>query len=179
MWFFPRMSIAEHGILLVPVDNNEFLDPLQVVCAQAMVGFMLYDSFADVYVNGFTIDMVLHHILGGISWGTGLFTGRGGLWMMWIMLAEGSTPFLHIGWLLHKMGNKGLLFKVNGYTLVLTFTLLRAVSPALIFYSMFSHSDKWVGYEAALYLQLVICAAFAMLTDALSPTGFEPATSGS
>jgi hypothetical protein len=162
MWFIPRIS-AEHGILIVPVTNEDSLDPQQLICSQLMLGFLLYDCFADWYVNGLTIDMGLHHVLGAISFILINLTGRGGLWMMWIMLAEGSTPFLHIGWLLHKVGNDGPWFQLNGYTLVLTFTLLRAISPALILNSMIAHRALFAGHETLFYILLAITSVFAIL----------------
>jgi hypothetical protein len=164
IWFIPRVSVAEHGVLLIPVGGQS-LDLIQSRAFQLMMGFLLYDCFADCYVNGLTVDMGLHHITGSVSNILILLTGRGGEWMMWIMLAEGSTPFLHIGWILHKLGYDGLWYKVNGYTLVLTFTLLRAISPLFILNSMITHRTLpvWTGYESCFNLHLIITAFFTLL----------------
>ena len=107
--------------------------------------------------------MLLHHAMVATNTSMILFTGRGGTWLVWVTLAEISTPFLHSGWLLHKLGEDGILFKLNAGMLLLLFAVFRVIGPPLCLNSVVAHRDKWAGFETCLYVEMIVLSAFCLL----------------
>lgn len=81
---------------------------------------------------------------------------------MMIYLAELSTPFLNVSWLLSEMNNAPTLLLITGGLLVLTFFLSRVVVGPYLFYHMITH---WLpeGNEVLYYTNFLIVVFFLLM----------------
>lgn len=114
------------------------LEDLPKTVSLIMVAYLTYDTYKGIR----TLDTayILHHTMGLVSEGLFLVSGTGTFLMMWVHLAEASTTFLHMNWLMKKFEvakRRPLLFSVNSFLFVTTFFLLRVVSPACVVYLFF------------------------------------------
>lgn len=65
--------------------------PLAAVEAQyvsIMLGYLVFDCFVSTQEAGFSLDLVLHHVVGGASYAAILYYNTGGLYAMTVQLAE-------------------------------------------------------------------------------------------
>ena len=133
-------ALASAALLLEqPPGDGPPMGALAEVSLIAMCGYIPVDSFLDWRQGDFDVKLAAHHVLGLFSMGTGLATGLGGRTLMRVLIAEGSTPLMHLSWLAIKLGwreTRAWLYKIFGYSLVLSFFVLRAAHPALILHLM-------------------------------------------
>ena len=81
------------GVLLFAVKSVTPMAPAEAFWCCAMIGYLLYDTGL-VILNGADegFDMAAHHVLGLVSWGSLRLTDYGGIYLMWVHLAEVSVP---------------------------------------------------------------------------------------
>lgn len=90
LYMLPRLDTAKAGYLLFPLEASD-IHPnhrTEVFWVEAMLGYIVYDTIAGLITGSNGVDIVLHHLAGGLSWGSILYTGCGGVFAMWIHLAE-------------------------------------------------------------------------------------------
>jgi hypothetical protein len=84
----PRMSFADEGLLLFPVHAATPMHPAESFWCCAMIGYLIYDTLFSLVTGTDGFDMAAHHVLGLASWGSLRLANYGGLWLMWVHLAE-------------------------------------------------------------------------------------------
>jgi predicted permease len=84
---------------------------------------------------------------------------------MFVYIAEGSTPFLHICWLLYKLRKKDSnVFKFFAMILLASFFVFRVVmSPCLLFHLIANRSSWGMGSELLFALNAAIVSLFTVL----------------
>jgi hypothetical protein len=83
----PRVSPSEAGVLLLPIRSVSPMEPVEAFWCCAMVGYLLYDMVVVIHGReGF--DMLAHHAMGLASWGSLRVFDHGGIFIMWVHLAE-------------------------------------------------------------------------------------------
>ena len=208
----PRLDIAAAGPLLIPIADAGMEAPAAFWSA-AMLGYLCYDLgyFALFAVAGLGRDMAAHHALGFASWLSLLHADMGGVWILWVHLAEaraaircaaraqrpksgahatpktrrsgrdhaprltrrarnaaqGSTPFLHACWMMHKLGaDSGLAYRFCAGMLLLMFFIFRVVASPLCLASLWTHRALWgdsAARKALYYFELSINVFFVGL----------------
>lgn len=123
----------------------------EIFVVYIMMGYIMYDTYYEVVEspNPTDIAIILHHVIGFLSHSSTLISGnRAALfYCMVIYLAEISTPFLNISWLLHNLGRNGsTLFLTCSVILLVTFFLRTLVGPYAL-YHMLRHRDDWGDYS--------------------------------
>ena len=83
---------SEAGALLFSVKSVTPMAPAEAFWCCAMIGYLLYDTCLAVLNGGEGYDMIAHHMLGLVSWGSLRLTDHGGIYLMWVHLAEVRTP---------------------------------------------------------------------------------------
>jgi hypothetical protein len=84
----PRARPASEGLLLFPVRAVTPLAPAEAFWAAASMGYLAYDTAYAAAAGGSGRDMAVHHALGLLSWGALLRANVGGLYILWVHLAE-------------------------------------------------------------------------------------------
>jgi TLC domain len=139
----------------------------EAFCLDIMMGYLWYDIGYEM-VDTWQADAIGHHILGLISHMSSRLSNNGaaGFYSMLVYIAEGSTPFLNISWLLHQLQMKNtLLFKVFALLLILSFFVFRIILGPFMVWHMLTHKKEW-GPDAQGLLfwgNWVIVALFALL----------------
>lgn len=132
-----------------------------------MTGYMIYDMIVEtVLVRKINILVLVHHILGLVShFGTRyLDSGVSAHYTMLIYLAESSTPFLHICWLLDKLNKTDtVLFKVLCGIVAFFFFFFRILMGPYVTYGLSIPVPEWNGCEHLMWLQVFIMIGFCML----------------
>lgn len=85
---------------------------------------------------------------------------------MLVYLAEGSTPILHLGWMLNTVGlSDGVGFKVLTLALLVAFFIVRILLSPLLAYTYLAPANRHLydGRDGVFYFQLFIVFAFASL----------------
>lgn len=84
---------------------------------------------------------------------------------MMVYIAEGSTPALHMCWLLHKLNmKKSFLFKVFVAWLLLGFFVCRILVSPYMLWHMSQNMDAWgQDNDLLFYLNFSIVFLFAVL----------------
>ena len=91
----PRISPAEAGVLLIPIRSVSPMEASEAFWCCAMVGYLLYDMV--VVVHGREgLDLLAHHALGLVSWGSLRLFDHGGIYIIWVHLAEVRLPVLRV-----------------------------------------------------------------------------------
>lgn len=90
----PRVDVAAAGHLLVPITHLEPMEAAPAFWAAAMLGYLAYDlGYNAVFAAaGLSRDMAAHHALGAYSWVALLSGDVGGIYIMWVHLAEVRHP---------------------------------------------------------------------------------------
>ena len=177
----PRVSPAEAGVLLLPIRSVSPMEPAEAFWCAAMVGYLLYDLV--IVVRGREgLDMLAHHALGLASWGSLRLFNHGGIFVMWVHLAEvrrttagrahaclrslvqGSTPWLHLCAALHKLGlTDTLAYKASAVATLALFTATRAVASPLCLASLWQHRALWGAHTRLFGFNLAVTACFVAL----------------
>ena len=152
----------------------------------AMTGYLIYDVAICLFLEReISYTYLSHHIAGIIShvlvlstadaagydrsphthFPTHTHTHRAAI-TMGVYMAEGSTPFFHLAWMIDqlrakpegahlKSGLVSLVFNILSATFVLTFFLFRVVaSPIVLYYTMTDVYPAWVAKYSLLYGQV-------------------------
>lgn len=131
-----------------------------------MMGYILYDTYYEIMESSSTdISIVLHHIIGFASHSSTLISQNKAalFYCMVVYLAEISTPFLNISWLLHNLAqNKTSFFKVFTILLPTTF-LLRSCAGPYALYHMIRHRNDWGDYQYDIQTRLMFDGNFLVI----------------
>jgi len=142
---FSRASL-EALLPLEPSTDVAAMQTPEVVAASVLLGYLLYDTgaVAGGHASG-GVALMLHHGLGAALWSAMLASRCGGVYISWVHLAEGSTPFLHACSAMHKIGGYegSRTFSFCAAALLVTFFLLRVLSAPLCFASVVRHRAAW------------------------------------
>ena len=116
-----------------------------------MCGYILYDTYFEIFQspNPTDIAIILHHIIGFISHLSTLITQNKAalFYCMVVYIAEISTPFLNISWLLHNLDqSKSLIFTIFSLLLLITFFIRTCVGPFALFH-MIRFKSEWGDYN--------------------------------
>jgi len=118
---------------------------LQSLTLDIMMGYLWYDIIVEL-VQTQEMDTLGHHILGLISHLSCRLSNNqaGAFYSMMVYIAEGSTPFLHTSWLLHKLQLKNTKrFKFCVLSLLVTFFICRVVAGPFMLFHMTYNSPSW------------------------------------
>jgi hypothetical protein len=135
--------------LIVEAD----ITPFQRMTIECMIGYLIYDTIVELRIGKGWM-MLGHHIIGFISHILALIgnNGSAATYSMMVYLAELSTPFLHISWLLKEFGYKqSLLFLLTGMLLVLFFFVFRVLLSPYMLAHMYLH---WRKDDTSMLFQL-------------------------
>lgn len=85
-----------------------------------------------------------HHVLGLASHLSSRLSDNEAahFYSMLVFIAEISTPFLNISWLLHQLKKKNVYFDVIAGLLIVTFFIRVLVGPYMVNH-MLSHREEW------------------------------------
>jgi len=157
------------AVLYVAWDNpalvmRESMSDFEKTAIDMMIGYMLYDTVIELLDSSDPFALV-HHTLGLVAHVVARVnnSGASGLCIMLVFLAESSTPLLHAGWLMNKLGKTdNAAFKLMGATLLLLFFVFRVVLGPFVMGILIVRRDAWrESWENA--LMLVVMSGFTML----------------
>ena len=139
---------------------------VQALSLDIMIGYLWYDLAYELVTSGNT-ETIGHHVLGLISHYSSRLSNNGaaGYYSMLVYIAEASTPFLHVSWLMHQMKeNTGLSFTIISGLLVVVFFLCRFLLGPYMVYHLIVHKAEWYDDHGALYwMNTAIVTLFALL----------------
>lgn len=151
---------------------NDKIHMIQYICLDIMNGYLIYDLMMDTLWNLLKFDLIsiqmfIHHILGLIS----IYLIRyydsvpGAHYMMIVMLAEISTPFLHNSWIMYQLNNTNILsYKLTGYILIILFFIFRILLSPYLIYKLIKEKDVWSNEPQYLFeMNLIISCTFMYL----------------
>lgn len=163
----PRFAPTRNGVLLYTFDAISPLHPTERRYTAYMLAYLAVDTVACVDV-GLTPDMAAHHVLGLVTFGVIMYFDAAGLYAMNVNMVEarrrggrcarrvlalaraltppfqGSTPFLNVGVLLHKLGfGESRTYRFCLDTTCLLFALLRVVLQPLGLLSLWHSHHMW------------------------------------
>lgn len=156
-----------YWIFIVPSGRDIIFERF---CVDIMFGYIVYDTTHELFFTPLPSDRLTlaHHILGGIS----LLTAKYYLCQecmrlhMVIFLAEVSTPFLHLGWLLYNLGfdtsNSAFVGVLYGLVMVL-FLVFRVILGPFLFWQVFSSKELRDEFPVLYYLNVVVVGCFVLL----------------
>lgn len=157
-WLYinPSMEISETG--------NVF----EARCIDMMCGYLCYDIILELCLNEkVDKETMAHHVVGMISHlSTRLSTnGAASFYCMLVYIAEGSTPPLHLAWMLQKLNMKNSkIFMALGCTLLSTFFVFRVIlSPYLIYHMLYYKSTWGPNTEILFWFNFVVIAFFGCI----------------
>ena len=110
-----------------------------------MMGYLYYDILYEMLTSRQT-DALSHHILGVISHLSSRLSNNraAAFYSMLVYIAEGSTPFLNISWLLYLLQLKKTIgFKLCAVLLILSFFCCRILLGPFMVYHMLTHREEW------------------------------------
>ena len=139
--------------------------PLQAFANDLMVGYLLYDVIYEV-MYAKQSETVLHHFLGLFVHLITRFTKSGisSFYLMGIYIAELSTPFLNLTWLLYQLQlNETFIYRFGEFLLLVSFFFCRVCLGPFLLWHMIDHKELWVGQEYSLYLSQLVCSLFIVL----------------
>jgi hypothetical protein len=153
--------VLESGALSVsPVYiNKRPISGFESRTIDLMIGYLIYDSAYEFYTNKGVPMMLAHHGMGFLSHILTRATccGPASYYTMMIYLAEMSTPFLNVSWLLNELGHYPTLLLIIGIILVLAFFLCRVVMGPYLLYHLLTH---WDGQPLWMYIINVAITIF-------------------
>lgn len=132
-----------------------------------MMGYLYYDILYEALTSRQT-DALSHHVLGLVSHLSSRLSNNNAAayYSMLVYIAEGSTPFLNISWLLHMLSlKKTLIFKICALSLIVSFFTFRILLGPCMVYHMLIHREEWgESGRGSLFLgNTAIVASFAVL----------------
>jgi TLC domain len=114
-----------------------------------MIAYLIYDTLHEaLFTEKSNVETMVHHVLGGLSLVSAWYYDCFEVFRlhMLVFLAECTTPFLHLSWLLIKTSMEGsMLFKLTSYTLVGLFFFFRFIMSPILLYKTISLT--WNAYE--------------------------------
>jgi hypothetical protein len=142
--------------------------PFQCTTNDLMVGYLMYDTISEVYVmNNFEPLMLGHHVIGAVSHIACRVMNSGvcAYYHMMVYVAEASTPWLHLSWVLHACDLKHTaVFKATFLLVLVVFTLSRLVWGPFMQYDLYARRGYWYMSTDTggdwLYLPNVLCVLF-------------------
>ena len=166
-----------YWIVLKPLFGHDFsaikispmLDIYEKDTMRIMTGYMLYDLIVEVVTPAvYDYAVLFHHIAGLLSHWHTLQTNdvASGWYTMMVYLAEGSTPILHVAWMMNTVGlADGLAFKLLTLALLVSFFVVRILVSPLLAYTYLAPANRHLydGRDGVFYFQLCIVFAFAGL----------------
>jgi len=157
-WLTQNRAVA---ILPGPVSR------LEIVAVDIMLGYLYYDIVFELF-NTRQMDSLGHHVLGVVSHLSTRLSGNpaASFYTMLVFIAEGSTPFLNVSWVLHQLQlSHTALFKFTVFLLLLTFFVFRILLGPLMVTHMLAHRRAWGPDNQGLMFwgNFTIVASFAVL----------------
>lgn len=147
---------------VIPLEMSEYHN----LTNDLMVGYLIYDTISEIFVMG-NLDLMMlgHHVVGIGSHVTCRINSLGvcAYYHMMVYIAEGSTPFLHISWILKSFNMKDTaLFKVCVVFLLILFLLVRLLWGPYMQYDLHIRQEHWFLTDAgkSLYWPNVACVLF-------------------
>jgi len=119
-----------------------------------MVGYLVYDSLHESYY-GWNFDMFLHHFIGAISHvATLIYFNKAAMYFtMIVYLAEASTPFLSISWIMYQVKLKDTwMFQVASALLLINFFIFRSILSPINLYLIVYSEAIWGNTDIDKYL---------------------------
>ena len=110
-----------------------------------MMGYLYYDILYEMCTSRQT-DSLSHHVLGIVSHLSSRLSNNkaAAFYSMLVYIAEGSTPFLNISWLLHLLQwKKTMAFKLCAITLIISFFCCRILLGPYMVHHMLTHREEW------------------------------------
>lgn len=114
-------------------DNKKISD-YEIGCHDYMMGYLIYDIVVEL-LGSRSILNLSHHIIGFASHMSVRITDShaGRFYSMLVFIAEGSTPWLHISWIMHQIEKKSmLLYYICVFNTIVTFFIFRYIIIYLI-----------------------------------------------
>lgn len=125
--------------------SHQKVTVLETVTVDIMMGYLWYDIIFEL-LHTRQLDSLGHHVLGLISHLSTRLSGNTGasFTTMLVFIAEGSTPWLNISWLMHQLHMKyTVVFKLTALTLLLAFFLCRTLLGPYMVQHMLFHRAEW------------------------------------
>lgn len=151
----------------IPLEMSDY----QNLTNDLMVGYLFYDTISEIFVMG-NLDLLMlgHHVVGLASHVTCRINSLGACayYHMMVYIAEASTPFLHISYILKSNDMKdSALFKVCVLLLLILFLLVRLLWGPFMQYDLHMRQEHWFLTVAgkALYWPNVACVLFFNLVN--------------
>ena len=146
---------------------NSFSRSYEIFCVNIMLGYLIYDTIFELFLStSLSITTLLHHFLGIVSLSCSIYYSCDICFRlhMIIFVAESSTPFLHISWLMHQLKtSETIIFKCTFLTLIIFFFFSRIIlGPYLLIITAYSKEFKHT-YPLLYYLNIFIVASFVFL----------------
>jgi hypothetical protein len=86
------------------------------------------------------------------------------IYSMIVFLAEASTPFLNLSWLLQKLGyESSTMFKLVAFILIVTFFVFRVLLSPYAVYHMIANPEVWGNQLIMYYFNVQVVAFFALI----------------
>ena len=136
-WFYLNPTFD----ILVKTDGK-----LENQTLHIMMGYIIYDTIYELSSPTKQIDILIHHIIGFLSHLSTIYTQNNSAlyYSMFIFLAEASTPFLNISWILYQLKyNNNLLFHICSILLLITFFIFRVILGPYAVYHLFIYKYTW------------------------------------
>mmetsp|Transcript_1315 Transcript_1315/g.2499 ORF Transcript_1315/g.2499 Transcript_1315/m.2499 type:complete len:293 (-) Transcript_1315:14-892(-) len=106
-----------------------------------------------------------HHLLVLVSYSLGLSQRACHFYLLCFASTELTTPFINLRWFLYESGHKdGLAYKVNGFLMWLSFTIVRAAFCPYLLYHFLSNAESVYNYPfgSVFFISEVIGYIFAI-----------------
>jgi hypothetical protein len=154
-WFWINPNFQFHSTTFIEAVSQDF-----------MLGYLIYDTVFEVTTTK-EYDAIGHHLLG--FWSIGctrvLANASASYYAMLVFIAEISTPFLNMSWILHQLNRKKtMLFKFCFILLIISFFLFRIVLCPYMIWHLWSYKDAWMEPNDFLfYNHFIITILFSVL----------------
>lgn len=143
------------------IENSNY----EAFCLDTMMGYLWYDIIIELFFTK-NVEALGHHVLGIVSHLSSRISDNkaAAFYSMLVFIAEISTPFLNISWLLHAAGLKtDPIFALVSLLLMLTFSVRVCVGPFMVGHMLLFKSEWGDDTELLYWGNVVIVAAFALL----------------
>jgi len=130
------------------MSMDQPLDAFGAMTLDIMMGYLWYDLLVEMAKNRKQPTTLIHHVIGYISlWAVRASnSGLGLFYFMLVFIAEGSTPVLHVLWLLKKLKlSDWWVFSALAWLLLFTFFTYRVVLGPYTLWHMVAYRDGWKG----------------------------------
>lgn len=177
IWYFRATSSVHAAVMFVlslyywtrlnsDVAIHSDVSEYEGFLLDIMLGYIVYDTIVEI-ISTWDKEVMLHHVLGTITMLTTRMLGCGvaSHYVMMIFLAEASTPFLHVAWLLNSMKmNHTVVFQFTVVMLILNFFIFRVLLGPFALYHMWTdQTNLWDGIEWFYWINLFVVAGFTLL----------------